>query len=76
MMRKILFFHFTHDLFYEILYAFKSVIKLICQFFYLLQHEDKKKHKKFHKRRSVKIHHLDESSESLPHYLSELKRSR
>lgn len=64
-MRKIPFFSLTHDLSHEILYAFGSVIKLICHFFHHLGEKEQRENPQ------SGIYHLDESSESLPHYLSE-----
>ena len=93
-----LFLHITHDLSHDILYAFLSVINLICHFYISSEssYDDDGKTKR--KRRAEdgddeeeaeasgwvererenfsqvgtqNIHHVDESSQSLPHYLSE-----
>lgn len=66
---------FTHDLSRRIRYAFGSVIKLICHFF-LSDSEGRSgmrtaSEREYARRWGKRIHHLDESSESLPHYLSE-----
>jgi uncharacterized protein YjaZ len=53
---------------HEILYAFGSVIKLICHFFHHLCRRGRENKKE---KQQSGIYHFDELSESLPHYLSE-----